>query len=241
MDEVQDIDFRDDAFDKLVLEENKKKIIKALIINNHMTFDDIIEGKSGCCIFLLHGPTGVGKTLTCEAVSELLHKPLYNVGVGELGTTVEVLEKKLRNIIEIANSWDAIILIDECDIFMEKRSTNDVLRNAMVAIFLRLLERHQGVMFLTTNRIDSMDNAFRSRISMILQYDNLTDDTKSKVWTNLLFASGLSDCNIDINKLIEFELNGRQIKSAIRMAQSIALADDVKVNINILENVIRYL
>lgn len=241
VDDVQDINFREDSFDKLVLDESRKKIIKALIVNNHLTFGDIIEGKSGGCIFLLHGPPGVGKTLTCEAVSELLRKPLYNVGVGELGTTVEVLEKKLSNIIEIANSWDAIILIDECDIFMEQRSTNDVVRNAMVAIFLRLLERHQGVMFLTTNRIESMDEAFRSRISMILQYDNLTNETKSKVWSNLLLASNLSDCDINIDKLVEYTLNGRQIKSAIRMAQSIALSEGVKVNTNILENVIGYL
>lgn len=41
-------------------------------------------------IFLLHGPPGVGKTLTAEAIAELLHKPLYVVSMGELGTTPEV-------------------------------------------------------------------------------------------------------------------------------------------------------
>jgi len=37
-------------------------------------------------IFLLHGPPGVGKTLTAEATAETLKKPLYTVNVGELGT-----------------------------------------------------------------------------------------------------------------------------------------------------------
>jgi AAA+ superfamily predicted ATPase len=240
VDDVSDINFRDDAFNKLVLDENRKKLIKALIENNHNTFSDIIDGKSGGCIFLLHGPPGVGKTLTCEAVSESLHKPLYGIGAGELGSTVEVLEKKLTNIIEIANSWNAIILIDECDIFMEKRNSSDILRNQMVAIFLRLLERHQGIMFLTTNRIDSMDEAFRSRISMILEYTYLTDNTKKQIWLNLLSASGIND-KIDVDMLLSYNLNGRQIKSAIRMAQSIALSDNCAVNTEILQNVIEYL
>jgi ATP-dependent Lon protease len=37
---------------------------------------DVMEGKGEGAIFLLHGPPGVGKTLTAEAIAELLHKPL---------------------------------------------------------------------------------------------------------------------------------------------------------------------
>lgn len=60
--------------------------------------------------------------------------------MGELGTTVEKLEEKLREILEVAHLWNAVILLDEADIFLEKRSDNDIHRNAMVGIFLRLLE-----------------------------------------------------------------------------------------------------
>jgi len=88
----------------------------------------------------LHGPPGTGKTLTAEAIAELLKRPLYSVSVGELGTTVEKLEEKLREILEVAHLWNAVILLDEADIFLEKRSDNDIHRNAMVGIFLRLLE-----------------------------------------------------------------------------------------------------
>jgi hypothetical protein len=34
------------------------------------------------------------------------------------------------------------------DIFLERRTEQDIKRNAMVGIFLRLLEYHQGVLFL---------------------------------------------------------------------------------------------
>ena len=43
----------------------------------------------------------------------------------------------------------------------------------MVGIFLRLLDYHQGVLFLTTNRVKSFDSAFHSRISVALKYPDL--------------------------------------------------------------------
>lgn len=223
VDHLKEIKYDDSAFDYLVLDPYIKKMMKALILNVKMSFKDIIGGKSGGCIFMLHGPPGVGKTLTCEAVAELLHKPLYSVTVGELGTDVDSLEKRLNNILEIANAWDAVILIDEADIFMEARNKNDIERNGMVSIFLRLLERHQGVMFLTTNRNEDLDPAFKSRISIIIGYEPLGIDARKQVWTNLLKASGLHLDETSKNELAQIELNGRQIKNAIRMTQSLIL------------------
>jgi SpoVK/Ycf46/Vps4 family AAA+-type ATPase len=49
-------------------------------------------------VFLLHGPPGTGKTLTAEAVAELLHRPLYYVCVGDLGSFPETLEHKLSTV-----------------------------------------------------------------------------------------------------------------------------------------------
>jgi hypothetical protein len=54
------------------------------------------------------------------------------------------MEKKLQTVLEIATNWEAVILIDEADIFLEARNDNDIVRNAMVGVFLRLLEYHQG-------------------------------------------------------------------------------------------------
>ncbi len=62
---------------------------------------------------MLHGSPGVGKTLTAEAIAELLHRPLYSVSVGELGTNTQELEDKLREILEVASTWKAVVLLDE--------------------------------------------------------------------------------------------------------------------------------
>jgi hypothetical protein len=225
---IQDIQFRDAAFDQLVLAPEKKELIRSLVVDSSSGFQDIISGKGGGCIFLLHGEPGVGKTLTAEAVSELLHRPLYSVSVGELGVDIESLEKNLRRILDVAQIWDAVILIDEADIFLEKRG-NDIVRNSLCAVFLRLLEYHQGVMFLTTNRVKEFDPAFYSRISIALRYGNLQAEAREQVWTNLLAAAGID--GLDPAELAEVEINGRQIKTIIRLAQGLARQQGVPVGI----------
>eukprot|EP01089_Gocevia_fonbrunei_P020660 TRINITY_DN7748_c0_g1_i1.p1 TRINITY_DN7748_c0_g1~~TRINITY_DN7748_c0_g1_i1.p1 ORF type:complete len:638 (-),score=104.34 TRINITY_DN7748_c0_g1_i1:125-2038(-) len=234
--DLGDIVFDDLAYDRLVLPQEKKVLIKALVENCDNTFSDIISGKGGGCIFLLHGSPGVGKTLTAESIAELLHRPLYSVSVGELGTDTIQLEKRLREILEVSSSWNAVILLDEADIFLEKRSENDIARNAMVGIFLRLLEYHQGVLFLTTNRVRSFDKAFHSRISIALRYEDLTSSAREQVWNTMLSAAGIE--GMDAKELGKYDLNGRQIRTICRLALSLAKSEDVTVNKTHLERTI---
>jgi ATPase family associated with various cellular activities (AAA) len=224
---IDDINYRDDAFDHLVLDEDKKDLVRALVTNGVGGFSDIISGKGGGCIFLLHGEPGVGKTLTAEAIAELLHRPLYSVSVGELGTDTATLEKSLRQILDVAQIWNAVVLIDEADIFLEKRG-HDVLRNSLTSVFLRLTEYHQGVLFLTTNRVKTFDPAFYSRISIALKYQGLTQESRAQIWTNLLSAAKVE--GLDPQELSIANLNGRQIKNTIRLAQGLAAQQGVSVN-----------
>jgi len=115
----------------------------------------------------------VGKTLTAEGISEFLQKPLYMVGAGKLGTDSRTLETQLSRILDIAHVWGAVLLLDEADVFLERRPVHDLQRNALVSIFLRLLEYFQGILFLTTNRVETFDEAFQSRIHMALRYNDL--------------------------------------------------------------------
>lgn len=220
------INFDDNAFDQLVLDESKKRLIQALVANHKSggkAFTDIITGKGAGKIFLLHGPPGVGKTLTAEAIAEYLHQPLYSISVGELGVTVKELEAKLNEILEMAAIWNAVILIDEADIFLEQRTNADITRNAMVGIFLRLLEYHQGVLFLTTNRVRVFDRAFHSRISVALKYDPLTSEARAQIWQTFLAGCGVK--GVDTKPLADYQMNGRQIRTAVQLAQALAQAE----------------
>ena len=67
--------------------------------------DDWVKGKGGGLVVLLHGVAGVGKTLTAEAVAELLHRPLYTVGSGELGYHANEVEPALKTHLEVSSSY----------------------------------------------------------------------------------------------------------------------------------------
>lgn len=182
---VNDIAWNDDAYGSLVLPDDKKTTVRALVESHKYhpakAIDDVIQGKGKGLVFVLHGPPGTGKTLTAESISELLRCPLYIVSAGELGTDPARLEQELQKILDIAHSWGALLLLDEADVFLEKREVHDIHRNALVSIFLRLLEYFQGILFLTTNRVETFDDAFQSRIHVALRYDELTNKARKEV------------------------------------------------------------
>jgi hypothetical protein len=172
---VNDIKWNEKAWDSLVLEDGTKELIKALVKSRKYhaanTIDDVIQGKGKGLVSkykdkmlgveeaktraaVLHGPPGTGKTLTAEGIGELLQCPLYMASAGELGTDSRFLEAELQKILDICHAWGAILLLDEADVFLEKRNMHDIHRNALVSIFLRQLEYFQGILFLTTNRVE---------------------------------------------------------------------------------------
>lgn len=230
LEKIKPIVWDDSVFDKLVLEKTKKNILRTLILNSKNNFKDIVKEKSGGCIFLLHGTPGTGKTLTAETISETLHKPLYRVTSGELGTDVIQLEAKLTQILEMMQRWDAIILIDEADVFLEKRNTENLARNAIVCVFLRILEKYDGIMFLTTNRKTELDHAFQSRISLVLEYNDLTYENRLKIWQSLLDSAGINLAESYTNEYAKYIMNGRNIKNIVRLAHSISLGNGEETN-----------
>ena len=161
----------------------------------------------------------------------MLHRPLYSISIGQLGTSPDALEEKLGEILDLCQRWDSLILLDEADIFLEKRSKESSLeRNAMCSVMLRLVEYFKGVLFLTSNRVDSLDPAFKTRITLALQYEALNEEAREKVWRNLLDASGqkslVESGTVDIKELARSELNGREIKNCICLALALAAEDE---------------
>jgi hypothetical protein len=78
--------------------------------------------------------------------------------------------------------------------------------------------------------VDSLDPAFKTRITLALRYEQLDKEGRNQVWLNLLDASGQGDALkeglIDTSILAEQPLNGREIKNAIRLAMALAKEDD---------------
>jgi SpoVK/Ycf46/Vps4 family AAA+-type ATPase len=223
LDLVKDITFSGDAFESLIIPEDQKEIILSFAesqATNSNVFDDVISGKGHGHITLLSGPPGVGKTLTAESVAEHMRAPLYMLSAGDLGINPFDVEARLNTILEMVARWNAVLLLDECDIYLERRTAQDLERNKLVSIFLRLLEYYEGILFLTTNRIDNIDSAFQSRIHISLSYPDLDSGTRRHIWENFLTVLGVSDSwsAEDLDELANLELNGRQIKNVLKSA-----------------------
>lgn len=67
VDDLKPVRFREKAFRRLVIREDYKRIIKAMVEAYRLEkpgFSDIVSGKGRGLTILLHGPPGTGKTLT---------------------------------------------------------------------------------------------------------------------------------------------------------------------------------
>ncbi|KAK6950113.1 hypothetical protein Daesc_008439 [Daldinia eschscholtzii] len=235
VEKVSPIEWNTHCFDDLVLDPATKKTVQAVVSthsSNRDGFDDIVKGKGQGLVCVLHGPPGVGKTLTAECVAEYVKRPLYMVSSGDLGVTSGYLDLSLTRIMDLASTWKAVLLIDEADVFLEQRSLHDVQRNAMVSVFLRALEYYGGILFLTTNRVNTFDEGFKSRIHVPIRYTDLNSESRLQIWRNLCsrVPGGVDVNEAELKELSEHDLNGRQIKNVIKAAESLAAFDGVKVD-----------
>lgn len=228
----------------MVLRQERKDIIRDLVTAHKSTihtFDDFVRDKGKGLVGLLAGPPGVGKTMTAEAIAEVTERPLYNISSGELGTESESIHDKLKVILELAELWHAVVLLDEADVFLCKRSETDLKRNAITSIFLRELEYYQGILILTTNRLNSFDSAFQSRIHFCIEYEGLEAEGRKQIWKDYLSrAAETAAVVVDIDDagythLGGLELNGRQIKNIMSVTQSVATTRKKPITVNSIE------
>ncbi|KAL3957200.1 hypothetical protein ACCO45_007778 [Purpureocillium lilacinum] len=254
IDQVSEVQFNENAFSSLVMEEEKKELILAFAqsqVKYKDAFDDVISGKGKGIIMLLSGGPGIGKTLTAESVAEEMRVPLYAMSAGDLGSSAYDVEDNLSKILGMVANWNAVLLLDECDVFLEERTPQDMERNRIVAIFLRTLEYYEGILFLTTNRVKNMDPAFQSRIHVSLEYPDLDTAARAAVWRSFLARTvSLVDANLrgddahdvtpeEIEALSKLELNGRVIKNVLKAANLLACHRGEKLTFSHLRTVLR--
>lgn len=165
------------------------------------------------------------------------------MSAGDLGLDPRTVEQSLKDILEMCTKWNAILLLDEADVFLEQRSLHELERNKLVSIFLRVLEYYEGsenyythhfdtqrlmhglgIMFLTTNRVETFDQAFQSRIHISLNYPDLSIESRLSIWKNFLetLPQKSTITKKELHSLSLMKMNGRQIKNVLKTAQLLA-------------------
>jgi hypothetical protein len=207
--------------DKLVLAEPLKRLVTMLVEHKDAGFRDIVGGKAGGAVVLLGGPPGVGKTLTAEVYAESEKRALYSVQCSQLGTTPEDLEAELLKVFARAKRWNAVLLLDEADVYVHERGDN-MEQNAIVGVFLRVLEYQSTVMFLTTNRPQDVDDAVASRCLARLTYRLPTIEEQKCIWQVLAKTAGAKlDDSVERFAREHPELSGRDVKNLLKLGMLI--------------------
>ncbi|RYP03158.1 hypothetical protein DL764_005340 [Monosporascus ibericus] len=243
---------RDTGFDDLVIPEGHRDLLTALVqnhatggkvkvdldrLNKVSTQIEIVRGKGRGLIILLHGPPGSGKTSTAETIAAYTRRPLYSLTCGDLGTLVSDVEDNLKEHTDRAHRWGCVLLLDEADVFLTRRDWRDMGRNALVSVFLRELEYYSGILFLTTNRVGVIDEAFKSRIHISLRYPRIQQRETRQIWENILkriernnetsavkikfdraSLQEFAEKHYRKNEETETTWNGRQIRNAFQTA-----------------------
>ncbi|KAF6835224.1 hypothetical protein CPLU01_04484 [Colletotrichum plurivorum] len=242
---IRDITYNDAAFPNLMLPAGYKNLILSFVdgqARSRTAFDDVIEGKGQGVIMLLTGNPGIGKTLTVEAVADKLRKPLYVLSAGELGQKGHSVESRLTQVFELSERWDGVLLFDECDVFLQERSSTALGHNEVVAVFLRLLEYYRGILIMTTNRADAIDRAFQSRIHLTLHYPDLDPAAKEHVWRQFVATSSGPDHDLDdgdFQRLSLLPMNGREIKNVVKVATLLASQEQTTLGLEQIRTVLR--
>lgn len=218
--------FNDTLVSKLVIPSDHRRLLTALMASTRTNMRDIVAGKAGGVSLLVTGEPGVGKTLTAEAFSEYLHRPLYRVHCSQLGITPAELESNLHVVMSRALRWNAILLIDEADVYIRQRG-NDIVQNAIVGVILRTIEYFQGVLFLTCNRGELVDEAVASKVTAWLRYELPDAAQLESIWTILAAEHGMVLSAADVRTLCHGSkdlagISGRTVKNILNLASMYA-------------------
>ncbi len=175
---------------------------------------------------LFSGPSGTGKSLAAMHVAAILGKDLYRI---DLSATVNKYigetEKALERTLAAAEELDIVLLLDEGDALMTKRTdvsnANDRYANLETNFLLQRIENFTGIILITTNDSARIDSAFARRMDAVLNFSAPDAGTRHKILTKLLGNHGVSEAFL-LDVAARCDLNGGQLKNIVLHAQLLA-------------------
>ena len=193
---------------------------------------------------LFSGPTGTGKTLAARLLAAALGKELYGV---DLSTVVNKYlgetEKNLDAVFSRAEELDVVLLIDEGDALMTRRTdvqtSNDRYANLETNFLLQRLESYEGILVVTTNTGDRIDPAFRRRLDVVVEFRAPDAAERWSIWQlHLPPGHAAGDGFLD-EVAARCRLTGGQIRNAVLHASLLALEDGGVVDAGHIDEAVR--
>ncbi|MDR6920351.1 MULTISPECIES: ATP-binding protein [Chryseobacterium] len=194
---------------------------------------------------LFYGPSGTGKTLTAALLGKEFGREVYRVDLSQIVSKyIGETEKNLEKIFTQAENKNWILIFDEADALFGKRtqtkSSNDRYANQEVSYLLQRVENFNGLIILTTNFKNNIDDAFLRRFNCLIQYSRPDIEERALLWRKIIPSYiPLEDPDIVYKIAEKYELTGAQIVSAIAYAclQAIDQNDSVLKNVFLVKGI----
>lgn len=218
--------YKEDLSKNLVIPGDIKDLVEMLVANSENETSDIVEGKGNSTVICAIGDPGLGKTLLAEVMSEQCKRPLYKIEADQLGENASALETNLSLILDRAQRWNCMVMIDEANAYVHERGT-DHKQNGIVGVFLRKLEYFRGILVLTTNQTTSTGNSFDidpailSRCSAVFTFELPKKREAAEIWMIQARILGIELATETIQYLVlNYSLSGRSIRNLLKLASS---------------------
>jgi hypothetical protein len=184
---------------------------------------------------LFNGPSGTGKTLAARLLASALEMELYRVDLGAVvNKYIGETEKNLNTLFARAEELDVILLLDEGDALLTRRtdvySANDRYANLETNFLLQRLENYGGIVIVTTNAGNRIDSAFQRRMDAVIEFRLPDANERWAIWRLHLPEVHSVDHHTLVEIASRCTMTGGQIRNAALHAALLALDDNTPIH-----------
>jgi ATPase family protein associated with various cellular activities (AAA)/winged helix domain-containing protein len=203
-----------------------------------------LPGTTAGLTALFAGESGTGKTMAAQVIANELGLEVYRVDLaGVVSKYIGETEKNLDRVFAAAEHANAVLLFDEADALFGKRSAvtdaRDRYANIEIAYLLQRIEGYPGVVILTTNMRQDVDQAFLRRLDFAVDFPVPGPDERVELWRRHLPASAPLDDDVDVARLgAAHRLAGGAIRNAARAAAFAAAEDGGAIGMGHLQHAV---
>ncbi len=190
---------------------------------------------------LFSGPPGTGKTMLAGLIARELGLDLFRIDLSRvLSKYIGETEQRLGRLFEEGKRGGVALLFDEADSLFARRtevkSSVDRYANLEVNFLLQKMEEYSGVVILTTNFADSIDEAFKRRIRFHAQFPMPNQEEREQLWTAMIPPKAPIHDEVAFDLLAKaYEFSGGEIKNAVLRAAFYAAVEDSPLTLELLD------
>lgn len=241
------------TWDELVLQKSQKDIIKVAcdrVKYKHIVYDKwgmgkrVLYGRGLSMLF--SGPPGTGKTMAAQVVSSELGLEIYKVDLSKIVSKyIGETEKNLREVFDSAKRSNVILLFDETDAILGKRTevkdSHDKNANMETSYLLQKMEEYDGITIMTTNFTENIDKAFFRRISYVVHFTMPDYVSRKEIWQKMFPKETPISDDVDFEFLAKnFEISGGNIKNIVLSSSFMAASESKKVEMKHVVKALEY-